>query len=93
MEGLLVPEKSPLGREAESVTEYLAMNDVKDNQVVEDTGIPTGETYILNSHRLNATQLQGIVESLKLPSGGSNPTVRQMIEGKLIELGYEPENV
>ena len=77
MEGLLVSEKSPLGCEAESVTEYLAMSDVEDNQVAEDTGLPTGETYALNSRRLNATQLQGIAESLELPSGGSNPTIRR----------------
>ena len=66
-----MPEKSSLGREAESAAEDSTVRDVEDNQVEEDTRLPVGEAYALNSRRLNVTQLQGIAESLKLPSGGS----------------------
>ena len=55
--------------------------------------MPKGDVYTLNSRRLNATQLQGIAESLTLPKGGSTLTIRQLIEGKLIEIEHEPKNV
>ena len=47
----------------------------------------------MNSKRLTGANLQQIARSLELPTGGSNAETRQVIEGKLIEMGREPQNV
>ena len=80
---VLVTKQSELsGSETDSTSDYN-----------EDTELPTGDVYALNSRRLNATHLQCIAESLSLPKGGSMVTTRQLIEGKLIELNRDPSNV
>ena len=54
---------------------------------------PEGRTYPLNSKRLISGQLQALAKILGLPGGASMEETRQLIEGKLIELGHEPRNV
>ena len=54
---------------------------------------PEGRTYPLNSKRLLSGQLQALAKILGLPGGASMEETRQLIEGKLIELGHEPRNV
>ena len=56
-------------------------------------GVPKGPVYSLNSKRLTALHLQRIADSLGLPTKGSAAVTRQLIEGKLIEMGKEPPNV
>ena len=56
-------------------------------------GLPQGPTYSLNSKRLKAVHLQRIAESLGLPTQGTVAVTRQLIEGKLMEMGHEPRNV
>ena len=87
-------EKSSLALEESLATEEdTAKGDRLSDQFEEEFELPKGDVYALNSRRLNATQLQGIAESLKLPTACSTPTIRQLIEGKLIEMGHEPTNV
>ena len=100
MEGLSVSEKSSLEQEEslrpEAVSgedESTPKSDKENDQYEEGFELPRGDVYALNSRRLNATQLQGIAESLELPQGGSISTIRQLIEGKLIEMEHEPKNV
>ena len=47
----------------------------------------------LNSKRLTAGQLRRLAVALGVPSSGSPADVRLIIEGKLTELGREPQNV
>ena len=51
------------------------------------------KSYLLNSKRIVASQLQALAKSLKLPTGVSPLETRQLIEGRLMELGYQPEKV
>ena len=59
--------------------------------------LPKGATYPLNSKRLIVGQLRRLTAMLELLSSllseGTSGTLRQLIEGKLIELGHEPKNV
>ena len=50
-------------------------------------------TYPLNSKRIVADQLFEVATLLDLPKGASVAETRQLIEGKLLELGHEPRNV
>ena len=50
-------------------------------------GVPKGPVYSLNSKRLTALHLQRIADSLGLPTKGSAAVTRQLIEGKLMEMG------
>ena len=59
----------------------------------EAKGVPKGPVYSLNSKRLTALHLQRIADSLGLPTKGSAAVTRQLIEGKLMEMGKEPPNV
>ena len=84
MEELSVLEKSSLEHEEDLtavVEEDAAKDDRENDQHEEEVELPKGGVYALNSRRLNATQLQGIAESLTLPKGGSASTIRQLIEG------------
>ena len=54
---------------------------------------PEGRSYPLNSKRIVAVQLQALAEILGLPGGASTEETRQLIEGKLMEMGHEPRNV
>ena len=47
----------------------------------------------LNSKRLTAGQLRRLAVALGVPSSGSPADIRLIIEGKLTELGREPQNV
>lgn len=84
------PKRSSLESDTNTVSEDRSKIDCDKN---EDTELLEGDVYALNSRRLNATHLQCIAESLSLPKGGSMATTRQLIEGKLVELDYEPSNV
>jgi len=59
----------------------------------EDTDIPMGDRYPLNSRKLKAVWIQRIAQSLELPTAASTSEVRQMIEGRLADLQYEAGNV
>ena len=50
-------------------------------------------TYPLNSRRLTARSVLRIAEGLGLPTTASLADTRQMIEGRLIEKGHQPQNV
>ena len=56
-------------------------------------GVPKGPVYSLNSKRLTTLHLQWIADSLGLPTKGSAAVTRQLIEGKLMEMGKELPNV
>ena len=52
-----------------------------------------GTVMPMNSKRLTKTYLSRIAEKLELPTKGSAEETRQIIEGKLLEMGKEPHNV
>ena len=54
---------------------------------------PEGRTLPLNSRRLDAWHLQQLAVLLELPTSASIEDTRQMIDGKLIEKGKQPQNV
>ena len=56
---------------------------------------PEGRTYPLNSKRPVFGQLQALAKKLavELPSGVSTEETRKLIEGRLLELEPEPQNV
>ena len=55
--------------------------------------VPEGTAYPLNSKRLKASHMQRIARSLLLPMEGTAVVTRQLVEGKLIQMGREPQNV
>ena len=59
---------------------------------VEEDVLPDGATYPLNSKKIVVNQLRTLAAMLELPSEGTAATLRQVIEGKLLELGHEPRN-
>ena len=52
-----------------------------------------GTVMPMNSKRLTKTYLSRIAEKLELPTKASAEETRQIIEGKLLEMGREPHNV
>ena len=54
--------------------------------------MPKGPTYPLNSKSVKAGQLQRIAASVGLPTTGTAAVTRQLIEGKLMEMEWEPKN-
>ena len=59
----------------------------------EEESVPEGATYPLNSKKLVVSLLRRLAAMLELPSQGTAATLRQLIEGKLVELEYEPRNI
>ena len=59
----------------------------------EGESMPEGATYPLNSKKLVVSLLRRLAAMLELPSKGTVATLRQLIEGKLVELEYEPRNI
>ena len=59
----------------------------------EDENFLQGATYPLNSKRLVVGQLRRLATMLELPREGTAATLRQVIEGKLVKLDYEPQNI
>ena len=54
---------------------------------------PEGDMFPLNSRRIKGCWIQRIAEALELPGRASLEETRQMIEGKLMELQYQPQNM
>ena len=48
---------------------------------------------LMNSKHLTKTCLSRIAEKLELPTKASAEETRQIVEGKLLEMGREPYNV
>ena len=61
------------------------------SEVKEDV-LPDGAAYPHNSKKIVVNQLKKLAAMLELPSEGTSATLRQVIEGKLLELGHEPSN-
>ena len=59
----------------------------------EDPTLPKRNVYPLNSRRLVAGQLRRLAGMLGLPTSSTQASTRQLIEGKLLELGHESKNV
>ena len=53
---------------------------------------PRGRPLPLNSKRLTAAHVQQLARTLGLPTTASPDNIRQMIDGKLAEIGREPPN-
>ena len=51
------------------------------------------QTFPLNSRRLTSSVISRVAAALEVPAGGSLEDTRQMLEGKLVEVGREPRNV
>ena len=86
------------------MTSEISPNTVSISMTVEDDtpGVATsdeegsvleGATYPLNSKKLVVSLLRRLAAMLELLSEGTAATLRQLIEGKLVELEYEPRNV
>ena len=69
-----------------------SMDEIPDLSSDEDV-MPDGDMYPLNSKRVKAAWIRRIAETLELPTTASLEETRQMIEGKLTGLRYQPENV
>ena len=54
---------------------------------------PRGRPLPLNSKRLTAAHVQQLARTLGLPTTASPDDIRQMIDGKLAEIGRETPNV
>ena len=52
-----------------------------------------GRPFPLNSKRLTSVYVATIARAMELPTKGSVAETRQMIEGKLSDIGREPANV
>ena len=78
----------------ETPTEAISEASSREELVFKDKEeFPEGKVYPLNSKRLTSSQLQALANALELPSGASSEETRQLIEGRLMELGHEPRNV
>ncbi len=55
--------------------------------------LPEGLVYPLNSKRLPSRHLHKLAEELGLPSKASADETLQMIEGALVDMNREPQNV
>ena len=55
--------------------------------------LPRGQTLPLNSKCLTGPMVQQIAKSVGLPTSASLEDTRQMLEGKIGEMGREPRNV
>jgi len=56
-------------------------------------GEPRGKALALNSKRLTTAQLQRIARGLEVHTTARGDELRQMVDGKLTEMGKEPRNV
>ena len=54
---------------------------------------PKGTVYPINSKRIVVEQLRRLARILDVSADGSLDTLRQVIEGKLIQLDHEPRNM
>jgi len=54
---------------------------------------PHGKALPLNSKRLTTAQLQRIVRGLKVHTTARGDELRQMVDGRLTEMGKQPRNV
>ena len=70
----------------------LQADDLSESDTDEGERLPDGVTLPLNSKKLVINQLHRLATSLEISAEGSASTLRQVIKGKLIELGYEPRN-
>ena len=68
-------------------------NDFSDSDSDEGDSLPDGVTLPLNSKKLVISQLRRLVTPLGISAEGSTSTLRQVIDGKLIELGHKPRNI
>ena len=59
----------------------------------DEEDFPEGDMYPLSSKRLKAVWIRRLAEALELPTNASVEETRQMIEGKLIQQQYQPQNV
>ena len=66
---------------------------VDDPHLDENQHPPDGITLPLNSKKLVISQLRRLATTLEISAVGSAATLRQVIEGKLIQLGHEPRNI
>ena len=66
---------------------------LSDEESLPGSTFPIRRTYPLNSKRIVASQLQTLAKLLELPTGASASETRQIIEGQLLELGHQPQNV
>ena len=66
---------------------------LSDEESLPGTTFPIRKTYPLNSKTIVASQLQTLAKLLELPTGASASETWQIIEGQLLELGYQPKNV
>ncbi len=59
----------------------------------DDQSAPKGRWLPLNSRRLNANHLLLVAQAVDLPTGLCSDELRQLIDGKLIDMEHEPMNV
>ena len=88
----LASEDSSPRRERESREDPQSGNSSSEQDDSGTEWIPQGQSYPLNSKRLRIVHLQRIAESMELPASGTAAVTRQLIEGKLMEMGKEPRN-
>jgi len=62
-----------------------------DEEYLQETMYPAGKTYPLNSKRTVASQ-SNTASLLDLPGETSMVETHQLIEGRLMEMGHEPQN-
>ena len=70
-----------------------ATRNVPPKNPTKDALFPEENAYPLNSKKLVADQLHRLAGMLGLPSSSTGSSTRQLIEGKLLQMGKEPRNV
>ena len=58
----------------------------------DDTVVPEGLWFPLNSRRLTTKHLQLVAETMKLPTSMSTEELRQLIDGTLADMDHDPAN-
>ena len=59
----------------------------------EEHVLPRGKVLPLNSRWLMTAHVRALAEKLGLPTRAATEELRQLIEGKLADMGREPKNV
>ena len=88
--GVELKNSSPQELESEDRVQVSDSSSGQDNS--ETKLVPKGCNYPINSKRVKAVHLQQTVSTLRLLTRGMAVMTRQMIEGKLLEMDWEPKN-
>ena len=86
----MVSEDSPNAARVKAIEDDHLSSDADSR---EEDKWPKGTVYPLNSKRIVMEQLRRLAKMLEVSTDGSSDMLRQLIEGKLMQLDHEPPNM